>query len=132
MAPRLVPQGTEMAINRRLWHQGWCHRRHNFIFLSYNTKKTTRGYLVVILKGPVLRQAQQPGKGSATGRWLRDRSNRRAGRLVLAPDHLIDDAGVGLDDLDDLGGDILVGVNRHRDAMISSFVHLDSGVNRLQ
>lgn len=34
--------------------------------------------------------------------------------LVLPPDHAVDDARVGLDDLHDLGGDLLGGVVGHR------------------
>ena len=30
--------------------------------------------------------------------------------LELAPDHFVDDAGVGLDDADDFGGDVFVDV----------------------
>lgn len=51
---------------------------------------------------------------------------------LLPPDHPVDDAGVGLDDLDDLGGDVLVGVGRDRKAEVASAVHLHGGVHGLQ
>ena len=51
---------------------------------------------------------------------------------LLPPDHLVDDAGVGLDDLDDLGGDVLVGVGRDGEAEVAVTVHPDGGVNGLQ
>lgn len=51
---------------------------------------------------------------------------------LLPPDHLVDDAGVGLDDLDDLGGDVLVGVGRDGEAVVAAAVHLYGGVNGLQ
>ena len=54
-------------------------------------------------------------------------------RLVsLPPDHLVDYACVGLDDLDDLCGDVLVGVVRDRKTEITVAVHFDGGVNGLQ
>lgn len=51
---------------------------------------------------------------------------------LLPPDHPVDDAGVGLDDLDNLGGDILVGVGRDRKAEVAGAVHLHGGVHGLQ
>lgn len=52
--------------------------------------------------------------------------------LLLPPDHLVDDAGVGLDEFDDLGADIFVSVGRHRDAVVSVLHHLDCYVNCLE
>ena len=37
-------------------------------------------------------------------------------KLELPPNHLVDDAGVGLDDADDLGGDVFVYVVGDGDA----------------
>lgn len=51
---------------------------------------------------------------------------------MTSPDHPVDDAGVGLDDLDNFGGDILVGVGRDRKAEVAGVVHLHSGVHGLQ
>ena len=48
------------------------------------------------------------------------------------PHHLIDHAGVGLDDLDHLGRNILIGVVRHGRAVVAAAVHLNSGCHRLQ
>ena len=52
--------------------------------------------------------------------------------FLLPPDHPVDDAGVGLDDLDDLGGDVLVCVGRDGEAVVAAAVHLDGGVDGLQ
>ena len=54
------------------------------------------------------------------------------GFCLLSPHHLVNDAGVGLDDLDDLGGDILVVVGRYWETVVTAAVHLDSGVHGLQ
>ena len=52
--------------------------------------------------------------------------------FLLPSDHPVDDAGVGLDDLDDLGGDVLVGVGRDGEAVVAAAVHLHGGVHGLQ
>ena len=52
--------------------------------------------------------------------------------LELPPDHLVDDAGVGLDDLDDLGRDVLVDVVRDRGAVVAGGIHGDGGLDGLQ
>ena len=44
--------------------------------------------------------------------------------LLLPPDHLVDDAGVGLDEFDNLGADVFVGVGRYWDAVVSVLHHL--------
>ena len=44
--------------------------------------------------------------------------------LELSPDHLVDDAGVALDDLHDLGRDIFFDVAGHGDAVVAVGVHL--------
>ena len=48
--------------------------------------------------------------------------------LELSPDHLVDDAGVALDDLHDLGRDVFFDVVRHGDAVIAVGVHLQAVV----
>jgi len=52
--------------------------------------------------------------------------------LLLPPDHLIDNAGVALDELDDLGTDVFIGVGRDWDSVIVIADHLDSYVNSLE
>ena len=52
--------------------------------------------------------------------------------FLLPPDHPVDDAGVGLDDLDYLGGDVLVGVGRDGKAEVTGAVHFHGGVHGLQ
>ena len=52
--------------------------------------------------------------------------------LELPPHHLIHNAHVGLDDLHDLGAYVLVHVIRYRNAVVTSLVHLDSRIHRLQ
>ena len=52
--------------------------------------------------------------------------------LPFSPDHLVDDAGVALDNLHDLGRDVFFDVVRHRDAVVAVGVHRDGGVNCLQ
>ena len=52
--------------------------------------------------------------------------------LELSPDHLVDDAGVALDDLHDLGRDVFFDVVRHGDAVVAVAVHRDGGVDGLQ
>ena len=51
---------------------------------------------------------------------------------VLPPNHLVDDAGVGLDDLDDFGGDVLVHVVGDGDAVLSIAAEFHGGVNGLK
>ena len=52
--------------------------------------------------------------------------------LFLPPHHLIDHAGVALDDLHDLGGNILLHIIRHGDAVVAVLVHLHRRVHCLQ
>ena len=52
--------------------------------------------------------------------------------LELSPHHLVDDAGVALDDLYDLGRDVFFDVVGHGDAVVAVGVHRDSGVDGLQ
>ena len=52
--------------------------------------------------------------------------------LELSPHHLVDDAGVALDDLHDLGRDVFFDVVRHGDTVVAVGVHRDSGVDSLQ
>ena len=52
--------------------------------------------------------------------------------LPFSPHHLVDDAGVALDDFHDLGRDVFFDVVRHRDAVVAVGVHRDGGVNGLQ
>lgn len=52
--------------------------------------------------------------------------------LPFSPDHLVDDAGVALDDLHDLGRDVFFDVVRHGDAVVTIGVHRDGGVDSLQ
>ena len=52
--------------------------------------------------------------------------------LELSPHHLVDDAGVALDDLHDLGRDVFFDVVRHGDAVVAVGVHRDGGVDGLQ
>ncbi len=52
--------------------------------------------------------------------------------LELSPDHLVDDAGVALDDFHDLGRDVFFDVVGHGDAVIAVSVHCDGGVDGLQ
>lgn len=52
--------------------------------------------------------------------------------LELPPDHLVDDADVGLDDADDLRGNVFVHVVRDRDARIAVLDQFHSHINGLQ
>ena len=52
--------------------------------------------------------------------------------LPFSPHHLVDDSGVALDDLHDLGRDIFFDVVRHGDAVVAVGVHRDGGVDGLQ
>ena len=52
--------------------------------------------------------------------------------LELSPDHLVDDAGVALDDLHDLGRDVFFDIVGHRYAVVAVGVHRDGGVDSLQ
>ena len=52
--------------------------------------------------------------------------------LELSPHHLIDDAGVALDDLHDLGRDIFFDIVRHRNSIIAVCIHRDGGIDSLQ
>ena len=51
--------------------------------------------------------------------------------LGLSPHHLVDDAGVALDDFHDLGRDVFFDVVRHGDAVVAVGVHRDGGVDGL-
>ena len=54
------------------------------------------------------------------------------GGLVLPPDHFVDDAGVALDDFDDLRRYVFFDVVGHGDSVIAVGVHRDGGINGLQ
>ena len=53
-------------------------------------------------------------------------------RLPFPPDHLVDDAGVALDDFHDLRADVFFDVVGHGDAVVAVGVHRDCGIDRLQ
>ena len=46
----------------------------------------------------------------------------------LAPDHLVDYTGVGLDDLDDLGRDVFLYVYGNGNAIVTLRVHGNGGI----
>ena len=48
---------------------------------------------------------------------------------VLSPHHLVNHAGIALDDLYNLIGHILIYIIRHRDTKVTVLVHLDSNVH---
>ena len=50
---------------------------------------------------------------------------------LLPPNHLVDYPHVALDDLDDLGGDVLIDIVRHRCAVVAVAAEFDCGVNCL-
>ena len=52
--------------------------------------------------------------------------------LPLSPDHLVDDAGVALDDLHHLGADVLFDVVGYGDAVVAVSVHRHGGIDGLQ
>ena len=52
--------------------------------------------------------------------------------LVFPPNHLVHNPRIGLNDLDDFGGDVFVDVVGDRDAMVACCVHGDGGVNSLK
>ena len=51
---------------------------------------------------------------------------------LLSPNHLVDDAGIALDDFDNFGGDVFVYVVGHGDAVVTVLAKADGGVNGLQ
>ena len=51
---------------------------------------------------------------------------------LLPPHHLVDDACIALDNLDDLGGDVLVYVVGHGDAVEAVLAKADGGVDCLE
>lgn len=51
--------------------------------------------------------------------------------LELSPDHLVDDADVGLNDLHDLRRDVFFDVVGDWDAVVTVLVHGDGGVDCL-
>ena len=51
---------------------------------------------------------------------------------IFSPDHLIHHAGVALNQLDHLGGNIFFNIVGDRDAVVAVHIHLDGGVHRLQ
>lgn len=60
-------------------------------------------------------------------------SSKAENPLVFPPHHLVDDAGVALDDLDHLGGDGLVGIVGNGSLGQRTLgVELDGGVDGLQ
>lgn len=52
--------------------------------------------------------------------------------LVLPPNHLVHNPRIGLDDLDDFGGDVFVDVVRDGRAVVAGGVHRHGGVHGLQ
>ena len=50
----------------------------------------------------------------------------------LSPNHFIYDTGVGLDNLDHLGGDVFLNIIRNRDAEVTDLIHGDRSIHRLQ
>lgn len=52
--------------------------------------------------------------------------------LALSPHHLVNYAGVALDDFHNLSRDIFFDVVRHGDAVVAVFIHRDGGVDSLQ
>ena len=65
--------------------------------------------------------------------FFRKRSRKRK-NLLFSPDHLVDDADVGLDDLHDLVGDVFVGVVGDGDGAAVLFLtdHLNRGIDGLK
>ncbi len=53
-------------------------------------------------------------------------------KLILAPYHFVDDSGVGLDEFDDFGGYVGVGVGGYGEAEVAVAVHLDGYVHGLE
>ena len=51
---------------------------------------------------------------------------------LLPPNHLVDDAGIALDDFDDFGGDVLVYVVGHGDTVEAVLAKADGGVDCLK
>lgn len=51
---------------------------------------------------------------------------------LLPPHHLVDDADVTLDDLDDFGGDVFIDIIRDWDAVGAVAAEFDRGVHRLE
>ena len=54
------------------------------------------------------------------------------GVSVFAPHHLVDDADVALDNLDDLGGDVLVHIVGHGQAVVAIAAQADGGIDGLE
>ena len=52
--------------------------------------------------------------------------------LILPPNHLVHNPRIGLDDLDDFGGDVFVDVVRDGRAVVAGSVHRHGGVHGLQ
>ena len=52
--------------------------------------------------------------------------------LEFTPHHFVNHTRVTLNDFHHLGRHVLIGINRHRNAMVSITVHLHCGVNGLQ
>ena len=57
--------------------------------------------------------------------------NRPPVPLKFAPGVLVNDADVGLDDLDHLGGDVQVGVVGYGDSVVAVFDHVDGEFDAL-
>lgn len=53
-------------------------------------------------------------------------------QLEFSPDHFVNNACVGLDDLDNLCRYVLFDVIWHRNSIVAKLVHSNSRVNRLQ
>lgn len=52
--------------------------------------------------------------------------------LFFSPHHLIDHAGITLDDLDHLVRNVLIHIIRHWNAVIAVSIHFHSSIHRLQ
>lgn len=52
--------------------------------------------------------------------------------MFLSPHHLVDDAGVALDNLHDLGGDVFFDVVGHGYAVVAILVHRNGGIDGLE
>ena len=69
---------------------------------------------------------------SFRGRWPKKHKLEAREVLELPPNHLVHHPRVGLDNLDDLSGDVLVSVVRDGNAVVASLVHLHRRIHRLE
>ena len=65
-------------------------------------------------------------------RQRRDSFNFQNDNLTLSPNHFVDDAGVALDDFDDLRGDVFFDVVGHGGSVVAVGVHRDGGIDGLE